>query len=155
DATGTIQALSNPESWTLSVSTRSPGKIGKTFFDFLKSHNDPRLKHTVAVYTDPTDVSTKNTDPAVQKGLPNGLDRNTLEADPSYDPDAPGQEHQYSGIERDVYGKLDGPRMFITHGEMVLLVSEASHRGWIIGDPAAHYEAGVRSAMKNLSIYDA
>ena len=155
DASGTIQALSNPESWTLSVSTRSPGKISKTFFDYLKSHNDPRLKYTVAVYTDPTDVSTKNSDPAVQKGLPNGLDRNTLEADPSYDPNAPGQEHQYSGIDRDVYGKLDGPRMFITHGEMELLLAEAVLRGWITGDVAEHYEAGVRSAMKNLSIYDA
>lgn len=154
DSEGTIEALSNADSWVLSVSTRDPGKISKTFFDFLKNHNDPRLKHTVAVYTDPTDVRTKNTDPAVQKGLPNGLDRNNFMADPSYDPNSPGQEHQYSGINRDVYGKLDGPRMFITHGEMALLLAEASARGWITGNPAEYYRTGVWSAMKNLSIYD-
>jgi hypothetical protein len=154
DAEGTIEALSNADSWVLSVSTREGGKISKTFFDFLKNHHDPRLKHTVAVYTNPMDITTKNTDPAIQKGLPNGLDRNTLMADPSYDPDAPGQEHQYSGINRDVYGKLDGPRMFITHGEVALLLAEATVRGWIGGNAAEYYGTGVRSAMKNLSIYD-
>lgn len=154
DASGTIEDLSNGDSWILSVATRDAGKISATFVDFLKQHADPRLKHTVAVYTDPTDVSTKNTDPAIQKGLPNGLDRFTLVTHPSYDPNAPGQEHQYSGINRDVYAKLDGPRMFITHGEIALLLAEASLRNWISGDAAAYYQTGVHSAMKNLSIYD-
>lgn len=113
DATGTVEALANGMSWTLSVSTRTPGKISKTYFDFLSSHQDPRLKYTVAVYTDPTDITTKNTDPAVQKELPNGLDRGTLENDPSYNPNSPGQEHQYSGINRDVYAKLDGPECLL------------------------------------------
>ena len=154
DATGTLDALANGMSWILSVSTRTPGKISKTYFDFLSDNNDPRLKHTVAVYTDPTDVSTKNTDPAVQKGLPNGLDRGTLESDPSYDPNRPGQEHQYSGINRDVYAKLDGPRMFITYGEVQLMLAEAAVRGWIGGDAAQFYTNGVAGAMKTLSQYD-
>ncbi|MBB5284894.1 hypothetical protein HNQ92_003042 [Rhabdobacter roseus] len=155
DATGAQQELVNGQSNILSVSTRTPGKIAKTFFDFLKNNNDPRLKHTVAVYTDPTNVATKNTDPAVQKGLPNGLDRITLPKDPSYDPTNPAQEHQYSGINRDVYAKLDGPRMFITYGETQLLLAEAAVRGWITGDAAQLYRNGVTGAMKNLAKYDA
>lgn len=155
DKLGTLEALTNGMSYTLSVTSRSPGKIAKTFFDFLKSHNDPRLKYTVAVYTDPTNVATKNTDPAIQKGLPNGLDRITLVKDPSYDPNAPGQEHQYSGVNRDVYAKLDGPRMFLTYGEVQFMLSEAAVRGWITGDAAQFYKNGVSGAMKNLAKYDA
>ena len=154
DATGTSAALANGMSWTISVGTRSPGKIAATFFNYLSYHNDPRLKYTVAVYTDPTDVSTKNTDPSIQKGLPNGLDRQTLEADPSYNPNSPGQEHQYSGVNRSVYAKLDGPRMFITYAEVQYMMAEAAVRGWISGDAAAYYETGVSEAMKMLQQYD-
>lgn len=154
DATGTMDALANGMSWIFSVSTRTPGKISETYFNFLSNHNDPRLKYTVAVYTDPTDVTTKNTDPAIQKGLPNGLDRGTLESHPSYNPNSPGQEHQYSGINRDVYAKLDGPRMFITYGEVQLMLAEAVVRNWISGDAEEFYENGVTAAMKILSQYD-
>lgn len=155
DATGTLQELNNSESRIISMSSREAGKISKTYFDFLKNHGDPRLKHTVAVYTDPFDVTTKNTDPAVQKGLPNGLDRNSLPNDPSYDPSLPGQEHQYSGVNRDVFAKLDGYRMFITYGETQLLLAEAAVRGWITADAATLYNNGVKGAMQLLSQYDA
>ncbi|WP_158858759.1 SusD/RagB family nutrient-binding outer membrane lipoprotein [Lunatibacter salilacus] len=154
DATGTMAELANGMSWIISVSTRSPGKISATYFDFLKSHNDPRLPHTVAVYTDPTDVRTKNTDPALQKGLPNGLDRGTLESHPSYDPNSPGQEHQYSGVNREVLAKLDGPRMFITYAEVQFMLAEAAARGWISGNAETYYESGVFAAMKMLSQFD-
>lgn len=155
DKAGTQEVLTNGQSWTLSVSGRSPGKIAKTFFDYMKSHNDPRLKHTVAVYTDPTNVATKNTDPAVQKGMPNGLDRITLPTSPSYDPKTPGQEHQFSGVNRDVFAKLDGPRMLLTYGEVQLMLAEAAVRGWISGDAAQFYRNGVTGAMKTLAQYDA
>lgn len=154
DATGTSADLANGMSWTISVGTRSPGKIAATFFNFLNDNNDPRLKHTVAVYTDPTNVATKNTDPAIQKGLPNGLDRQTLEADPSYNPNSAGQEHQYSGVNRSVYAKLDGPRMFITNAEVQYMMAEAALRGWISGDAGSYYETGVSEAMKMLQQYD-
>lgn len=154
DPEGTIEALSNSNSWLLSVSTREAGKLSATLVNFLKDHADPRLKYTAAIYTNPTDVSTKNADPAVQKGLPNGLDRITLINDPSYDPNAAGQEHQYSGVNRDIYAKLDGPKMFITHGEIAFMLAEAAVRNWITDDAATHYENGVRSAMKNTSNYD-
>lgn len=155
DITGAIGYLTNGTSFNLRVSGPSFGKIAKTYFDFMKSHNDPRLKYTVAVYKTPSDLSTENTDPDVQKGLPNGLNRYTLENDPSYDPSLPAQEHQYSGVKRSVYAKLDGPRMLITYPEMQLLLSEAAVRGWITADAKPLYESGVAGAMKLLSQYDA
>lgn len=154
DASGAVDYLTNGMSFILRVRTSTAGKISSTFFDFLKNHNDPRLKHTVAVYTDPDDISTENTDLAVQKGLPNGLNRNTLENDPSYDPSLPAQEHQYSGVKRNVYAKLDGPRMLVTFPEMQFLAAEAVIRGWVEGDAQEYYESGVKGAMKLLQQYD-
>jgi hypothetical protein len=153
DKTGANQALVNDESWTLSSAGVSPGKISATYFNFLKSRNDPRLKYTVAVYSDPTKVSTKNTDPAVQKGMPNGFNLATIKLDPSWDNSK--DQHQYSGINRDIYAKLDGPRMLITYGEVQFMLAEAAVRGWITGDAATYYKNGVTGAMKNVAKFEA
>lgn len=153
DATGANQALVNDESWTLAVSGPSPGKISATYFNFLKSNNDPRLKWTVAVYSDPAKASTKNTDPAVQKGMPNGFNLTTIKTDPSWDNTK--DQHQYSGVNRDVFAKINGPRMLITYGEVQFMLAEAVVRGWIsTGDAATYYNNGVTAAMKNLAKYE-
>lgn len=155
DANGTNQDLSNGASWIFTVRPPESGKISATFFDYLDERNDPRLKHIVAVYTDPFDPSTKDDDPAVQKGLPNGLDRFSLVNDPSFDPNHPGQEHQYSTLNRDVFAKLDGIRYLITYPEVQLMLAEAAVRGWIAGDAEALYKEGVAGAMESLRYYDA
>ncbi len=152
DATGTNATLSNGQSMTITIGA-APGKIAATYFNYLKNTNDPRLKHTAAVYTNPFDQSTIITDPARQKGLPNGLDRITLPNDPSFDPSRPEQEHQYSGARRDVYGRLDGPRMLLTNAEVQLMLAEAVVRGWISGDAESYYKAGVAAGMKQLRTY--
>lgn len=152
DADGTVEVLSNGASFMFS--RNSTGKISTTLFDFLKERNDPRLLHMAMVYSDPTDLSTKNDDPAVQKGMPNGLDRFSLVNDPSYIPDHPAQENQYSSVNREVYGKLDGVRMLLTHGQTQLLLAEAAVRGWISGDAKTYYENGVKADMKNIANYE-
>jgi len=153
DKTGANQSLVNEDSWTLAVSGPSPGKISATYFNFLKSRNDPRLKYTVAVYSDPAKAATKNTDPAIQKGMPNGFNLATIKTDPSWDNTK--DQHQYSGINRDVYAKIDGPRMLITYGEVQFMMAEAVIRGWITGDAEALYKSGVAGAMKNVAKYEA
>lgn len=153
DATGANFALVNGQSQMFSVNY-VPGRISATFFNYLKSTGDPRLKYIPAVYSNWFDNSSKNTDPAIQKGLPNGLNRNTMENDPSYDP-AKGNELQYSGINRDIFGKLDGPRMFVTFAESQLLLAEAAVRGWISADAEALYKSAVGAGMKLYATYDA
>lgn len=154
DATGANQSLVNDESWTLAVSGPSPGKISATYFNFLKSNNDPRLKYTVAVYSNPASAATKNTDPAIQKGMPNGFNLATIKTDPSWDNSK--DQHQYSGVNRDVYAKINGPRMLITYGEVQFMLAEAVVRGWITtGTAATYYNNGVTAAMKNVAKYEA
>lgn len=154
DNTGANASLVNEDSWTLAVSGPNPGKISATFFNFLKSRNDPRLKYTVAVYTNPALASTKNTDPAIQKGMPNGFNLVTIKADPSYDNSNPAGGHQYSGVNRDVYAKLNGPKMIITYGEVQFMLAEAAVRNWVTGDAATFYKNGVTGAMKNLTKFE-
>lgn len=153
DATGANQNLTNGQSSMFRVGY-VPGRISATFFNHLKNTGDPRLKYIPAIYTTWNNNATKNTDPAIQKGLPNGLNRITMEKDPSYNP-ALGNELQYSGINRDIFAKLDGPRMFLTYAESQLLLAEAVVRGWISGDAKSLYESGVAAAMKIYVEYDA
>ncbi len=152
DAVGSNQDLVNGQSYMFKVGF-VPGKISATFVDYLKSTNDPRLKYIAAIYPDWRNNTVKITDPAVQKGLPNGLNRETMEDDPSFDPSQ--NEHQYSGVNRDVFAKLDGARMFLTYAESQFLLAEAAVRGWIDADAGSLYESGAAAGMKNLAQYDA
>lgn len=152
DAAGANANLVNGQSQMFKVGF-VPGKISATFFNHLKNNADPRLKFIPAVYSDWRNNNTKNTDPAIQKGLPNGLNRDTMEDDPSFNPTQ--NEHQYSGINRDIFAKLDGPRMFLTFAESQLLLAEAAVRGWISADAKSLYESAIAAGMKIYTTYDA
>ncbi len=154
DTKGSISNLTNGTSFFLRVGASTAGKISKTFFDYLKKNDDPRLPYTVAVYPNPADVESEITDPQLQKGMPNGYNRITLESYDGFDPGNPAKEHQFSGVRRDIYAKLDGVRMLITYPEMQFLLAEAALRGWIAADARELYDQGVYGAMKLLKYYD-
>lgn len=44
--------------------------------------------------------------------------------------------------------------MFITYGEVQLMLSEAAVRGWISGSAEEYYKNGVAAAMEMLRQYD-
>lgn len=152
DAAGANSNLVNGQSEMFRVGF-VPGKLSATFFNFMKNGGDPRLKYIAAIYPDWRNNSVKDTNPAIQKGLPNGLNATTVKSDPSYDPTK--NEHQYSGVNRDIFAKFDGPRFFATFAESEFLLAEAAVRGWITADAKARYESGVAGAMKVLTTYDA
>ena len=136
-------------------------KWSKTFIDFLKSTNDPRLEKVAVTQLYLSDASktqngTGNSDPAVQKGMPNGKDLSgvagrTIGSDPTFTtfPD-------YSSPNPNMI-KGDGPTFILTYAETELLLADAAQRWGIItsGSAATHYNNGVKSAMTYLSQYDA
>jgi len=150
DATGANTNLVNGQAYMIKVS-QVPGKLSATFFNYLKQTGDPRLNYLPAIYPDWRNNNEFITDPGLQKGLPNGLNRVTMEAHPSYDPSR--NEHQYSGLNRELFAALDGPRMFLTYAESQFLLGEAAVRGWINADAEAFYKNGVAAAMKVYSEY--
>jgi hypothetical protein len=132
-------------------------KWSDTFINFLKSNNDPRLKEVAVtqLYTDEnskTQNGVGNSDPSVQKGMPNGKDLSgipgrTIGSDPSFTsfPD-------YSSPSPFMI-KRNGPTFILTYAETELLLADAAQR-WGAGDATIHYNNGVRAAMTYLKQYD-
>ena len=144
-------------------------KWSKTFIDFLKNNNDPRLtriaRTNVWTGSNPNGV-VQNASPngtfAAQKGMPNGKslsqnnDGNSLYYDPSYTGTVndPGGLNAYSSINL-AMAQRTSPTYFLTYAESELLLAEAAVRwGTAFGNAADHYNTGVKAAMTYLTQYD-
>jgi hypothetical protein len=124
--------------------------LSKTFVDFLKDNNDPRLPFIARV------KGSGSTNPADQIGQPNGYDQLGGDTDISEEPNYPGNVANYSIIGTTYLG-LAGPTFFVTYAQTELLLAEAKKRGWSVGATSAadHYNNGVRAAMLQTSQYNA
>jgi hypothetical protein len=132
----------------------------KTFIDFLKNNNDPRLGVLAEI---PPPTPNENTlgaagdqTPAVQLGMPNGYDQQGGAQDISTAPGYPGTWYKYSRPINRFYAKMDGITMLLTYAETELLLAEAKQRGWNVpGTAQQHYDNGVTAAMTMLAQWDA
>lgn len=132
-------------------------KWSKTFIDKLKANNDPRLGKVAVtqLYTDPNSKlqsASFNSNPAVQKGMPNGKDLSgiagrDISSDPAFTSIADYSSPHPGMIKR------DGVTFVLTYAETELLLADAAQR-FGIGNAAEHYNNGVRAAMTYLSQYD-
>ena len=141
----------------------------KTFIDYLKNTQDPRL---AAISEVPQDGMLNNLDeelpgkrdPLIQTGLPNGYDLLGGATDIRNSAGYPGPTGsgtniaplgKYSRPITSVYLKLGGPNFIMTYAETEFLLAEAAIRGWQTGSNAsAHYTRGVRGAFESLSQLD-
>lgn len=100
--------------------------ISATMVDTLKSLNDPRLE----LYAEP----------AAHDGEYRGLQNGDITP-----------EHSLAWYSRiGDHWRADGeatPTAIMTYSEVLFLQAEAAARGWIPGDPAALYAAGIRANM--------
>jgi hypothetical protein len=157
DATGGRPTVNRNAQVLLGSPERNQVKWSKTFIDLLKSTNDPRLP--MIAITNPvfnnlhTAIIGGNSDPAVQKGQPNGYD---LSGIPGQDiSTAPGYTTipDYSGPSMYLV-KLNAPTFVLTYAESELLLADAAERFGIAGGAAQHYHDGVKAAITYLSQYD-
>ena len=152
DATGgrnTVNRNSNILAGEWNATGNGEVFLSKTFVDFLKSNNDPRLPFMAKV------KSSGSTLPADQVGLPNGYDQNGGATDVSKAPGYSTSIDKFSTIRADVLLKLDGPTFLVTYAQTELLLAEAAKRGWNVGANAqTHYNNGVRAAMEQLAQYN-
>ncbi|MFI1772034.1 SusD/RagB family nutrient-binding outer membrane lipoprotein [Thalassobellus citreus] len=117
-------------------------RISKTFIDFLQG--DPRLSIYAA-------LPDGDSDPGVQKGLPNGYDSTTLD-----DYVGGSDMDTYSEVNSNILQGEDAPMFFQTYAEVEFMLAEAAVRwGLAGGDAESHYNAGVTAAMKYLEMYSA
>ncbi len=151
-------AYQNPTGGTLNGTEANNYYLTKTFVDYLKSTNDPRLGSIAARYVGAKSGSEQtaariNRDPAVQIGMPLGFDNNTVPAQATKDGLA--SFYDYSQVDRTRLAKLASPTFFVTHAQTQLLLAEAAQRGWVTGNAAEYYNAGVTAHMQLMADYDA
>jgi len=126
-------------------------RISKTFMDILKGNAgpssmvDPRTSIFAAEYLESGDLASN--DPAELEGMPNGLTTEQI----------PDSTVQFAMPNYDFMVREDSPDLWMSYAEVKFLEAEAALRGWHpnSSDVQAHYEEGIRAAMKHLTIYGA
>jgi hypothetical protein len=126
------------------------------FVDYLKSTNDPRLKEISVKYQFPANAlgttGTEDTNPANQNGMPLGYNAGTISTAPGF-PGAIGGGYAYSQPNRRTVTAITAPAFLVTASQTLLLEAEAAQRGWITGNVASLYNAGVRAHMNQFAQY--
>ncbi|MBO9200696.1 MULTISPECIES: SusD/RagB family nutrient-binding outer membrane lipoprotein [Niastella] len=140
----------------------------KTFMDYLKANNDPRV--TIIAEVPDTGLAnnsdilrlTGNNSYAIQLGQPNGWDLNGGPTDIKNSTSYPGGTGsgdnftpigKYSRPRAAIYTNLNSPQFVLTYAESELLLAEAKARGWNVGatTAAAHYAKGLSAALQALT----
>lgn len=131
--------------------------LGAPFIDYLQNTDDPRLQYIAVKYETPANpletAGAEDTDPANQQGMPYGYNESTIASAPDF-PGKTGSAFKYSQVNRRTVGKIDAPEFFVTYAQTQLLLAEAAQRGWVSGNAADYYNAGVRAAMEQMAQFD-
>ncbi len=141
---------------TLNGSEANNFYLVKAFVDFLKDNDDPRLSSIAVRYvgamSGPEQTpAIASSDPAVQIGMPMGFDNNTI-ADQAQQ-DGLASFYDYSQLDRTRLASQLSPMFLVTTAQTQLLLAEAAHRGWINGNAADFYNAGVTAHMEQMGLY--
>jgi hypothetical protein len=161
-------ATNNGMAYTIAGVDNPFALVSKTFVEYFKNHNDPRLRYyatrvqlnasgSIPQFGDPQYDPLGDTVASHQLGLPNGLD-NVGSANPAtdvslVDPNYPGNVLLYSVPGRQVFANPGNPTFFLTAGETLLLFAEATQRGWLTtaGSDASLYNTAVEQEFSRLS----
>jgi hypothetical protein len=130
-------------------------RLSETFVNYLTGTGDPRLSYLGTVCANPADgTQTGDTTFAHQLGQPNGYDAPLSGSafDLTTAANWPGNQNNYSVVNRYTFARLDAPTFFLTSGETQLLLAEAAQNNWVTGSAATYYNAGVTTAMQQLRV---
>ena len=123
-------------------------RVSKTLVDFMNKYNDPRKMIIIGGLGNPYDKSTWVTDPAKQRGLPNGYTTTTIK---NIFPDFTTL-NAFSFINTNITD-LDDPTPLLSYAETELMLAEAALKGWVSSEPATHFRMGVTGAIKSWAAF--
>ncbi|MDI9337681.1 MAG: SusD/RagB family nutrient-binding outer membrane lipoprotein [Alphaproteobacteria bacterium] len=132
-------------------------RISKTFMDWMKNNNDPRISIiSGGTVVDTTKIpSTLSTE---QIGLPNGytdqsirtvLPQNVLNIFKVED-----IKYNAFAVMNPKYLDWEDPYLLITYSEIEFMRAEAAIKSWITTDPNTHFTNGVTAAIQNWIAFD-
>ena len=133
--------------------------LTEPFVDQLKNTDDPRLGAIAVRYVGATSgngqtAAVASRDPAVQIGMPMGHDNGSIVGQATADGLA--SFYDYSQVDRTRIVKTSSPSFFVTASQTLLLLAEATFKGWITSGSAEQYFAdGIRAHMDQMALYDA
>lgn len=140
---GLSQALQEEQTYNYTIGC-------STFVNYLKNENDPRIaSFFINKDANGNDITAKTNYLPIEPGLywwDNWGDYTA--PDGSTVP----QGNKYTLIAPPFY-QLQAPFLHMGYAEVEFLIAEAASRGWITADANAHYQAGIRAAMKQLEMY--
>lgn len=131
-------------------------KISKTFVDWMKANNDPRLMIICGGTGNPDDASTWDTNPVNQKGMPNGYTASNISTVLS-----PADAAAYATNGNRIFSMLnlkyldwEDPYNLLTYAETELMAAEAAVAGWITDNAETHFNNGVTAAINAWTAFD-
>lgn len=131
-------------------------KLSKTFIDWMVANKDPRLMILSGGTGNPDNSATWNTDPAAQKGMPNGYNSTNIK-----DVLSPEEDVQYDAIGRQIFSMLnlkyldwEDPYALLTYSEVELMKAEAAVNGWISTSASDHFNKGLTAAISSWVKFD-
>ncbi|PSL23955.1 SusD/RagB family nutrient-binding outer membrane lipoprotein [Dyadobacter jiangsuensis] len=122
------------------------GKFAKTFIDYLKTTNDPRLNVVSIVWREVAkDTYVADTSTVLQKGMPNAAFNSR-----------PAEFNTFSEPNPATVLRYASPLIVFGNAETNLLLAEAAVRGWYTGSTAkATYEAAVKAGLRQWALFGA
>ncbi len=118
--------------------------LGETFADVLQAHLDPRRPQLAAVgeAQDGSPVVDEQGNP-IYRGVPSGEEPDIVR---SFE----GLAAPYTGLNGET-----APSILFSHAEVEFYIAEAILQGYVTGDAAAHYQAGIRASCERWEVDDA
>jgi hypothetical protein len=135
-------------------------KISKTFIDWMKANNDPRLMIVSGGIGSPDVASEWKTGVADQEGMPNGYTAANIAGALSTEKAAAykaltSQANRVFSMLNLKYLDWEDPYLLITYGEVELMNAEAALKGWLTTSAETHFNNGVKAAIQNWTNFDA
>ena len=118
--------------------------LGETFADVLQAHLDPRRPQMAAV------GETQNGSPVIDeqgnpvyRGVPSGEEPDIIRS-------LEGLAAPYTGLNGET-----APSVLFSYAEVEFYTAEAILQGYVTGDAAAHYQAGIRASCERWDVDNA
>lgn len=138
----------NRDAWSIYGQDSADLKLCKTYIDFLKDNDDPRLPVVSWIF------ATEDRDPSHQRGLPPGyiVGGNRPQFDITQTLGYPALGMQGYSRLSDIILNDEAPDLVLTYAESEFLLADAAKR-WGIGNAKTHYENGVLAAITEWAAY--
>lgn len=131
------------------LSERNDPRLGSIAVRFIGALNGPDQNNALA--GNPPAHVTLSRDPQDQMGFPMGYDNATIAAVISQRGLA--SYYEFSQVDRTRMGRRDAPSYLVTYSQTLLLVAEATLRGWVAGDVGELYSDAVAADMAQMADY--